>query len=128
MPKKKLYSLIVDALHDAKARDIVVLDVRKVSDFTDYMIFASGTSTRHAQSSADKVIEKLRAHGRRAAGVEGMDVGEWVLLDFGEAVVHVMRPQTRDFYNLEKLWSEGRPVKLGAKAGHKIKQPKMHAD
>ncbi len=123
MPKKKLYSLIVDALHDAKAKDIVVLDVRKVSDFTDYMVIVSGTSTRHVQSTADRVIEKLREHGHRAVGVEGMDLGEWVLIDFGEAVVHVMRPQTRDFYNIEKLWSEGKPVRLGAKAAHKTKSP-----
>ena len=114
MPKKKLYRLIVDALRDAKAKDIVVLDVRKVANFTDYMVVVSGTSTRHVQSTADKVIEKLRGHGQRALGVEGLDVGEWVLVDFGEAVVHVMRPQTRDFYNLEKLWSEGKRVKVAS--------------
>jgi len=114
MPKKKLYSLIVDALQDAKAKDIVVLDVRKVSDFTDYMVIASGTSSRHVQSTADRVVERLRAHGRRTSGVEGMDLGEWVLIDFGEAVVHVMRPQTRDFYNIEKLWSEGKQVKVAS--------------
>ena len=102
----------MDALRDAKAKDIVVLDVRKVSNFTDYMVVVSGTSTRHVQSTADKVIEKLRGHDQRALGVEGLDVGEWVLVDFGEAVVHVMRPQTRDFYNLEKLWSEGKSVKV----------------
>ena len=119
MPKKKLYRLIVDALHDAKAKDIVVLDVRKVANFTDYMVVVSGTSTRHVQSTADKVIEKLRSHGQRAIGVEGLDVGEWVLVDFGEAVVHVMRPQTRDFYNLEKLWSEGKEVKLTEKNIHR---------
>ncbi len=112
MPKKKLYHWIVDALHDAKAKDIVVLDVRKVSDFTDYMVIVSGTSTRHVQSTADRVIEKLRGHGQRMLGVEGLDVGEWVLVDFGDAVVHVMRPQTRDFYSLEKLWSEGKPVNM----------------
>lgn len=124
MPKKKLYSLIVDALHDAKAKDITVLDVRKVSDFTDYMVIVSGTSTRHVQSTADKVIENLRGHGHRAVGVEGMDLGEWVLIDFGEAVVHVMRPQTRDFYNIEKLWSEGKPVRLGAATERKPKSKK----
>lgn len=114
MPKKKIYHWIVDALHDAKAKDIVVLDVRKVSDFTDTMVIVSGTSTRHVQSTADRVIEKLRAHGHRAIGVEGLDIGEWVLIDFGDAVVHVMRPQTRDFYNLEKLWSEAKPVRVAA--------------
>ena len=113
MPKKKLYRLIVDALQDAKARDIVVLDVRKVSDFTDYMVIVSGTSNRHVASTADKVIEKLRAHGRRPVGVEGVDLGEWALLDFGEVVVHVMRAPTRDFYNLEKLWSDAKRVEPG---------------
>ena len=119
MPKKKLYHWIVDALHDAKAKDIVVLDVRKISDFTDYMVIASGTSTRHVQSGADKVIEKLRGRGHRQLGIEGLETGEWVLIDFGDAVVHVMRPQTRDFYNLEKLWSEGKEVKLAEKNIHR---------
>lgn len=112
MPRKKLYHWIVDALDDAKAKDIVVLDVRKVSDFTDYMAIASAASTRHAQSTADRVMEKLRSHGRKPVGVEGMGVGDWVLLDFGEAVVHVMRPQTRDFYNLEKLWGDAKAIKV----------------
>jgi ribosome-associated protein len=102
--------LIYDALVDAKAQDIAMLDVRKVSDFTDTMVIVSGTSTRHVQSVADKVVYKMREHGLRAIGVEGEKIGEWVLIDFGEIVVHVMRPQTRDFYNLEKLWSDGKRI------------------
>ncbi len=109
----QMRKLIVDALVDAKAQDITVLDVRKVSGFTDYMIVLSGTSTRHVQSVADKVIDNMRGRGIRAIGVEGEKVGEWVLIDFGDVVVHVMRPQTRDFYNLEKLWSDGKRVSLG---------------
>lgn len=113
MRAKQMQKLIYGALIDAKAQDIAVLDVRKVADFTDTMMIVSGTSTRHVQSVADKVIDQMRGHGVRAIGVEGEKIGEWVLIDFGEIVVHVMRPQTRDFYNLEKLWSDGKHVDLG---------------
>ncbi|HYA37146.1 MAG TPA: ribosome silencing factor [Candidatus Methylomirabilis sp.] len=115
MPKadkaRKVQRWANDALAEAKARDIAVLDVRKVSDFTDYMVIATGTSNRHVQSTADKVVESLREHGVRPVGSEGQKIGDWVLIDFGDVVVHVMREQTRDFYNLEKLWSDARPVK-----------------
>jgi ribosome-associated protein len=119
MPKaataKKTQSWIQDALEDAKARDITVLDVRKISDFTDYMVIATGTSNRHVQSSADKVVDALRAHGVRAVGVEGGKTGDWVLIDFGDVVAHVMREEIRDFYNLEKLWSDAKRVETGQK-------------
>lgn len=107
-----MQKLIYDALVDAKAQDITMLDVRKISDFTDTMVIVSGTSTRHVQSVADRVVYQMREHGLRPVGVEGEKVGEWVLIDFGAVVVHVMRPQTRDFYNLEKLWSDGKPVEM----------------
>jgi len=113
MRPKQLRTLIEDALDEAKGRDIVVLDVRKISDFTDYMIVVTGSSNRHVMAMADNVVARLRAHGRRAVGVEGMDLGDWVLIDFGDAVVHVMREQTRDFYGLEKLWAEGKRIALG---------------
>jgi ribosome-associated protein len=105
-----MQELIYNALVDAKAQDIAMLDVSKIADFTDTMVIVSGTSTRHVQSVADRVIDALRAKGVRAVGVEGQKIGEWVLIDFGQVVVHVMRPQTRDFYNLEKLWSDGKRV------------------
>lgn len=101
---------IYQALVDAKAQDIKVLDVRKVTDFTDYMIVASGTSSRHVQTLAQKIRDRLREHGIKPAGSEGEQVGDWVLIDFGDVVTHVMRPQIRDFYNLEKLWGDGTAV------------------
>jgi ribosome-associated protein len=102
--RKSLLRTIQDILVDAKGLDIRVLDVRQLTDITDYMIIVNGTSTRHVQSVADKLVEGMRARGIRSLGVEGADIGEWVLVDFGDVVVHVMRPQTRQFYNLEKLW------------------------
>ena len=120
MPKTttaaKTRSWIQHALEDAKVRDIVVLDVRKISDFTDYMVIATGTSNRHVQSTADKVVDALRAHGVRTVGVEGGRTGDWVLIDFGDVIAHVMREETRDFYNLEKLWSDAKRVTTGEKA------------
>ena len=117
MPKvakaKKTQQWIQNALEDAKTQNIAVLDVRKISDFTDYMVIATGTSNRHVQSSADKVAETLRGHGVRRVGIEGQQLGDWVLIDFGDVVVHLMREQTRDFYNLEKLWSDAKRVEPG---------------
>jgi ribosome-associated protein len=117
MPKiakaKKIQQWIQNALEDAKTQNIAVLDVRKISDFTDYMVIATGTSNRHVQSSADKVAENLRDHGVRPVGIEGKQLGDWVLIDFGDVVVHIMREQTRDFYNLEKLWSDAKRVEVG---------------
>jgi ribosome-associated protein len=114
MPKtataRKTQSWIQDALEDAKVRDITVLDVRKISDFTDYMVIATGTSNRHVQSTADKVVDALRTHGVRAVGMEGGKTGDWVLIDFGDVVAHVMREEIRDFYNLEKLWSDAKHI------------------
>lgn len=98
--------LAVDALEELKAENIVVLDVSKRASFTDCMIFASGNSTRHVSSIAGSVIEAAKAAGVPPIGVEGETVGEWVLVDLGEAIVHVMLPDTRTFYDLEKLWSE----------------------
>ena len=98
---------ILKALNDAKGQDIRVINVRGVTDFTDEMILVSGTSSRHVQTLADKVKSHLRDLGVRAVGTEGEKVGDWVLIDFGDVVVHVMRPQIRDFYNLEKLWGDG---------------------
>ena len=93
------------ALEYLKAVDPVVLDVRELSSIMDWLIVASGTSSRHVKSLADNVIMKARQQGVRPLGVEGERVGEWVLVDFGDVVVHVMQPAARSFYDLERLWS-----------------------
>ena len=113
MQHEVLQKTVVDALEELKAQDIRILDVRSIASFTDLMIIASGTSTRHVKSIADKVVEKCATVGIRPLGVEGQQEAEWVLVDMNDIVVHVMLPQTRDFYNLEKLWSVD--VRLKAK-------------
>lgn len=105
MQLEALRTIVIDALEELKAQDIKVLDVRGVATFTDLMVIASGTSTRQVKALADKVVEKSIRAGVRPLGVEGAREAEWVLVDLNDIVVHVMLPQTRDFYNLEKLWS-----------------------
>ncbi len=105
MNSEELSKLVVAALEDVKGKDIVKLDVRKMTTVTDYMIVASGTSNRHVKALADAVQEKAREAGHRAVGVEGEEGSEWVLLDLQDTLVHVMLPRVREFYNLEKLWS-----------------------
>jgi len=107
MNSKALSDLIVEALDDVKGQDIVSLDVHDMTTVTDYMIVASGTSNRHVQALVDKVAEEAKKAGHPPIGVEGEEGGEWVLLDLGDALVHVMLPKVREFYNLEKLWSLG---------------------
>jgi ribosome-associated protein len=103
----KLLALVIDALEELKGVDIRVLDVRGLTSITDRMVVASGTSTRHVKSLADNVARKTREAGFRALGVEGEQAAEWVLVDLGDVVVHVMMPSVREFYALEKLWSVG---------------------
>ena len=105
MNSEQLSDLVVEALEDVKAKDIVKLDVRDMTTVTDYMVVASGTSTRHVQALVDNVIEKASQAGHKPIGVEGESGGEWVLLDLQDALVHVMLPKVREFYNLENLWS-----------------------
>jgi ribosome-associated protein len=105
MNSEELSDLAVEALEEIKGLDIVKLDVRNMTTVTDWMIVASGTSSRHVQALVDNVAEKAKAAGHRPSGVEGESGGEWVLLDLQDALVHVMLPKVREFYNLEKLWS-----------------------
>ena len=99
-----LRSIVVDALEELKGKDILVIDVREKTSVTDYMIIATGTSSRHVKSMADNVLEKAKEQGFRPIGSEGLDSGEWGLLDMGSVVVHVMQAETRAFYDLERLW------------------------
>jgi ribosome-associated protein len=101
---EELVKLVVEALDDLKARDIRVLDVRKLTSITDFMVVASGTSDRHVRSIADHVLERSAAAGHPPLGVEGAEQGEWVLVDLEDVVAHIMQPKIRDFYQLEKLW------------------------
>jgi len=105
MNSEQLSELVVEALEDGKGKDIVRLDVRNMTTVTDYMVVASGTSNRHVSALAEAVAEKSKAAGHSPAGVEGESGSEWVLLDLGDTLVHVMLPRVRQFYNLEKLWS-----------------------
>jgi ribosome-associated protein len=101
-----LRNLIVDALEDRKGHDVVAMDVATVCDVTDYMIIASGTSNRHVKALVDRVMDAATTAGVRPLGVEGRETNEWVLVDMGDALVHVMQAETRRFYDLERLWRE----------------------
>ncbi len=105
MNSEQLTQLVVDALDDVKAQDIVKLDVRNMTTVTDYMVVASGTSNRHVQALVENVAAKASEAGHKPIGIEGESGGEWVLLDLQDTLVHVMLPKVREFYNLEKLWS-----------------------
>ena len=101
---RTLTQVVFAALADMKAVNIKALDVRGLSDVTDTMVLASGTSDRHVRSIADRVLERCKAAGFRPLGIEGQRDGEWVLLDLHDLILHVMLPRTREFYALERLW------------------------
>lgn len=102
-----LQALAIDALEELKGVDISVLDVMGLTSITDRMIIVSGTSSRHVKALADSVALKAKHAGNPALGIEGEQTGEWILIDLGDVIVHVMLPETREFYALEKLWSVG---------------------
>lgn len=104
---------VVDAIEDIKGFDISIMDVRKLTSMTNYMIVASANSTRQCKAIADNVREKLKEKGFHIRGTEGEKEGEWVLVDLDDIVVHLMIPTTRAYYNLEQLWTEGE-----ARRGH----------
>lgn len=106
MDSKQLLEFVVDKADDMKAVNIVELDVTESSSITDFMVVCSGTSKRHVHAIANNVQKEARSADITIIGMEGQDVGEWVLLDLGDVVLHVMQEQTRDFYQLEKLWSQ----------------------
>ena len=106
MQPEAIKKLALQALDELKAENVIVLDVRSHASFTDFMIFASGRSTRHVKSIANEVVETAKKASLPPLGIEGEDVGEWILVDLGDVIVHVMLPDTRQFYELEKLWGE----------------------
>ena len=106
---------VVEALEDVKGRDIIVYNTARMPSMFERVVIASGDSTRQVKALADRVQERVRALGSRVYVVEGEAGGEWVLVDLGDVVVHIMHPAVRDFYNLEEVWG-GKPVRLKKKA------------
>jgi len=104
-PVEALETLILDSLDDDKAEDIVAIDLRGKSSITDIMIIASGRSARHVASLADHLVRKLKDTGCGKARIEGTQTNDWVLIDIGDIIIHLFRPEVREFYNLEKMWS-----------------------
>lgn len=100
-----LKNIVVDALADLKAEDIQVLDVRDLTLITDHMIIATGNSHRHTQAIARNVLHEVKKQAYPTIGVEGEQTGEWILLDLGDVIVHIMLAGTREFYRLDKLWT-----------------------
>ena len=111
MDIRKLQRVVVDALEDVKAHDIVVLNTTRLSELFDRVIVASGTSNRQTRALAASVVEKVKAAGGEVISVEGAETGEWVLVDLGDVVVHVMQPTIRKYYGLEEIWG-GKPVRM----------------
>ncbi|MDD2769463.1 MAG: ribosome silencing factor [Methylococcus sp.] len=105
-----LIEIVLAALDEGKGRDIKIIDVRGKTAITDFFVIASGTSDRHVRSLAGTVEASAKAHEVQPFGLEGEDTGEWVVVDLGDVVVHVMKPPVREFYQLEKLWADSLPA------------------
>lgn len=113
MDIKKLQTLVVDALEDVKGQDIVLFDTTHLTSLFDRIAVVSGTSNRQTRALAASVRDKVKGAGGDVVGLEGEDTGEWVLVDLGDMIVHIMQPAIRQYYRLEEIWGE-KPVKLGA--------------
>lgn len=113
MDIKKLQTLVVDALEDVKAQDIALFDTTHLTSLFDRIAIASGTSNRQTKALAASVRDKVKAAGGEVYGMEGEDTGEWVLVDLGDIIVHIMQAPIRAYYRLEEIWGD-KPVKLGA--------------
>jgi ribosome-associated protein len=108
---KEKTKAVVAALEDVKAQNITVIDTSKLSSMFECMIIASANSTRQTKALADNVVVKLKERGEEILGREGEDSGEWILVDLGEVLVHIMQPAIRDYYNLEELWSKAQAAR-----------------
>lgn len=111
MKTDELLRVITAALEDLKAQDILVLEAGKITSLFDYMIIASANSTRQTKALANHVQEKVKAAGGKVYSIEGEQTGEWLLVDLGDVVVHIMQPTIREYYDLESLWAESSAVK-----------------
>lgn len=111
MDIRKLQRLVVDALEDVKAQDIRVFNTTELTELFDRVVIASGTSNRQTRALASSVVEKVKGAGGAVISVEGAEAGEWVLVDLGDVVVHVMQPAVRDYYALEEIWG-AKPVRM----------------
>ena|ERR1700722_845953 len=120
-----LEKLVLAALEDMKAVNVKLLDVRGLTDITDAMIVASGTSDRHVRSIAERVIEKAREAGRRPLGVEGTRDNEWVLVDLQDVLLHVMLPRVREVYAIEQLWEPNAAVVRAASGGNATRRRRV---
>jgi ribosome-associated protein len=105
-----LLDVVLDTLDDAKAEQVVTIDIKGKTSIGDQMVVASGRSQRHVGAVADHLIRKLKDEGFGRARVEGLPHCDWVLIDAGDVIVHIFRPEVREFYNLEKMWSADRPM------------------
>lgn len=115
--------LVVNSLEDDKAQAITVIDLAGKSTLADYMVIASGTSARHLSAISDHLVERLKAADAPKAVVDGKDQGDWVLIDAGDVIVHLFRPEVRAFYNLEKLWSAGSAPTLVETSTDTVEEP-----
>ncbi len=109
-----LLEQVIHWLDDAKAENVVTIDLKGKSSIGDYMLIATGRSDRHVGAIADQIQRKLKEQGHGRVRVEGMEACDWVLIDAGDLIVHVFRPEVRDFYNLEKMWTGERPADSSA--------------
>lgn len=115
----QLRDVVSHSLDEDKAEDISIIDLAGKCDFADYMIVVSGRSQRHVSSIASKLAERLKEIGNAPLSIEGLETGEWVLIDVGDVIVHVFHPEKRGYYNLEKMWEVPMPVLASS-------QPEMH--
>ena len=112
-PAQTLLARIEALLEDGKAEEIVAIDLQGKSDIADFIVIATGRSQRQVAALAQRVSEGLKAAGHTKIGVEGLRQGEWVLIDAGDVIVHLFRPEARSYYNLEKMWGEALPEAAG---------------
>jgi ribosome-associated protein len=126
MDIRRLQRVIVDALEDVKGQDIQVFNTAALSDMFDRVVIASGTSNRQTRALASSVAEKVKAAGGAVVSMEGEESGEWVLVDCGDAVVHILQPAIRDYYNLEEIWG-GKKVQLKSASEPSIAEKKAVA-